>query len=111
MRFWKKLFGKSAVDEQQPRAEDLPVVAETPTSVERPIDLDKTDRTVLKILSGKASGIAVEDLGSKVGLEQMLCFYRLDKLVKGGLVKRSRPMFREPELYEITELGKERMAA
>lgn len=111
MGFWKKLFIKSDDGETQPQAEDLPVVVETLPAVKLPTELDETDRSVLTILSVMASGIAAEDLGPKVGLEQMLlCLYRLDKLVKDGLVKRNRPMFREPELYEITELGKERMA-
>ena len=110
MGFWKKLFIKSADGDTQPQAEDLPVVVETLPAVKLPTELDETDRSVLTILSVMASGIAAEDLGPKVGLEQMLCLYRLDKLVKDGLVKRSRPVFREPELYEITELGKERMA-
>jgi DNA-binding MarR family transcriptional regulator len=71
--------------------------------------LDAADRLVIDTLLMSASGMSAEDLGSGLGLDKMLLFYQLDKLVKKGLLKRSRPMFREPELYEVTELGRERI--
>ena len=74
------------------------------------IKLDPTDRTVLATLEKSVSGMSAEDLGSKLGLENMLLLYRLDKLVKQGLLKRSRPMFMQPELYEVTEHGRENMS-
>ncbi len=68
--------------------------------------LDAADRLVIDTLKMSASGMSAEDVGSGLGLDKILLFYQLDRLVKTGLLKRSRPMFREPELYEVTELGR-----
>lgn len=78
---------------------------------ENGIKLDISDRTVIGTLENSVSGMSAEDLGSRLGLENMLLFYQLDKLVKLGLLKRSRPMFMQPELYEVTERGRENMSA
>lgn len=72
------------------------------------IELDTTDHVIINALAGTVSGMSAEDMVTQFGLDKMLLFYQLDKLVKVGLLKRSRPMFREPELYEVTELGRER---
>ena len=121
MGIWNKLFGSPPVSSDADRSAQI---VEPSQSVDAapaddaprppsglPVKLDQTDRTVLQTLANTASGMSAEDIGQKLGLENMLCLYRLDKLVKSGLVKRSRPMFREPELYEVTELGRERMLA
>lgn len=75
------------------------------------ISLDTADLSVVNALAGLVSGISAEDLGTELGLDKMLLFYQLDRLVKQGLLKRSRPMFMQPELYEVTELGREKMSA
>lgn len=74
------------------------------------IKLDASDRNVLATLEKAASGMSAEDLAQKLGLENMLLFYQLDRLVKLGLLKRSRPMFMQPELYEVTGLGRENVS-
>ena len=74
--------------------------------IETSITICTNDHSVLAYLAKSISGMSAEDLGSKLGLDKMLLFYQLDRLVKQGLLKRSRPMFREPELYEVTELGR-----
>ena len=77
--------------------------------IETSIKEDPNDDFVLANLMKSVSGMSAEDLGAELGLDKMLLFYQLDKLVKQGLLKRSRPMFREPELYEVTELGRKRI--
>lgn len=77
--------------------------------IDTSIKIDTNDHAVLANLVKSVSGMSAEDLGPKLGLDKMLLFYQLDKLVKQGLLKRSRPMFREPELYEVTELGRKQM--
>jgi predicted transcriptional regulator len=72
---------------------------------------DQSDLVILDTLANSSSGMSAEDLGDNLNVDKMLLYYQLDRLVKAGLLKRSRPMFREPELYEVTELGHERMAA
>ena len=72
---------------------------------------DADDRRVIETLAGAVSGMSAEDLGAELGLDKMLLFYRLDRLVKHGLLKRSRPMFMQPELYEVTESGRERISS
>lgn len=109
MGLWKKIFGPPAIEEAK-FIEDAPVIDEIPLTVKLLVKLDETDRKTLDTLANTSSGMSAEDLGQKLGLENMPCLYRLDKLVKNGLVKRSRPMFREPELYEVTKVGRERMA-
>ena len=74
------------------------------------IKLDPTDRTVLATLENSVSGMSAEDLAQKLGLENMLLLYQLDRLVKLGLLKRSRPMFMQPELYEVTAQGRANMS-
>ena len=66
---------------------------------------DQPDLLILDTLANSISGMSAEDLGSDLKVDKMLLYYQLDRLVKAGLLKRSRPMFREPELYEVTELG------
>ena len=66
---------------------------------------DQSDLVILDALAN-SSGMSAEDLGDNLNVDKMLLYYQLDRLVKAGLLKRSRPMFREPELYEVTELGR-----
>lgn len=68
--------------------------------------LDPTDSLVIDALAETENGISAEGLAVQLGLDKMLLFNQLDRMVKAGLVKRSRPMFMEPELYEVTELGR-----
>ena len=75
------------------------------------IKIDDDDRPVLSVLQRSASGMSAEDLGIELELDKMLVFYQLDRLVKQGLVKRSRPMFLQPELYEVTAVGRVKMSA
>lgn len=72
---------------------------------------DQADRLILETLANSISGMSAEDLGSDLNVDKMLLYYQLDRLVKVGLLKRSRPMFREPELYEATELGRDSISA
>ena len=53
-----------------------------------------------------ANGTSAEAFGQGMDMESMAALYRLDKLVKLGLVKRSRPMFMQPEVYELTDRGR-----
>lgn len=70
---------------------------------------DPTNSLVIDALAETESGISAEGLAVRLGLDKMLLFYQLDRMVKAGLVRRSRPMFMEPELYEVTELGRRGM--
>lgn len=72
---------------------------------------DQPDLLILDTLANSSSGMSAEDLGDNLKVDKMLLYYQLDKLVKAGLLKRSRPMFREPELYEVTELGRNNRSA
>ena len=72
---------------------------------------DQSDLVILNALAHSSSGMSAEDLGDNLKVDKMLLYYQLNKLVKAGLLKRSRPMFREPELYEVTELGRNNMSA
>lgn len=72
---------------------------------------DQADVLILDTLANAISGMSAEDLGTDLKLDKMLLYYQLDRLVKAGLLKRNRPMFREPELYEVTELGRDRRPA
>lgn len=78
--------------------------------IETNIKIDTNDHSVLANLVKSISGMSAEDLSAELGLDKMLLFYQLDRLVKQGLLKRRRPMFREPELYEVTELGRKQMS-
>ena len=69
---------------------------------------DQPDLLILDTLANSTSGMSAEDLCNDLNADKMLLYYQLDRLVKAGLLKRSRPMFREPELYEVTELGRNR---
>lgn len=73
--------------------------------------INDDDRAALSVLQRAASGMSAEDLGTELGLDKMPLFYQLDRLVKQGILKRSRPMFLQPELYEVTEMGREKMLA
>jgi predicted ArsR family transcriptional regulator len=74
-------------------------------------ELEKDDRSVIDALANTVSGMSAEALGIQLGLDKMLLYYRLDKLVKAGLLKRTRPMFMEPELYELTAAGRDQIKA
>jgi predicted ArsR family transcriptional regulator len=115
MGILNRIFGTSTA---KPETENVAIETEEEKvseleqmPVEAAVEIDETDRLVLQTLAGTASGMSAEDLGEKLGLESMLCLYRLDKLVKNFLIKRSRPLFMEPELYEVTERGRENMDA
>jgi len=113
MGFFKSIFGSGTKEEQarepvesteegleaQPAEEEIPAAAV--------IDLSEEEKAALSQLSGYAGGTSLETFGESTGLEKMAALYRLDKLVRLGLVKRSRPMFREPEVYELTESGRQ----
>ncbi len=71
----------------------------------------QADRLILETLANSISGMSAEDLGGDLNVDKMLLYYQLDRLVKAGLLKRSRPMFRAPELYEATELGRDSISA
>jgi predicted ArsR family transcriptional regulator len=81
------------------------LILTSPKSVKQ-MTSDQSDLVILDALANSSSGMSAEDLGDNLNVDKMLLYYQLDRLVKAGLLKRSRPMFREPELYEVTELGR-----
>ena len=116
MKFLKNLFGSgrkaAAVNEtamgQDPAWQDAaPQPAdETPAPA---INIDAAERDALERLARSPNGTSLEDFGQRMEIESVAALYRLDKLVRLGLVKRSRPMFRQPEVYELTERGIEEL--
>ena len=84
-----------------------PAKVEIPAAAAPEINIDAAEREALARLAQSANGTSAEAFGQGMDMESMAALYRLDKLVKLGLVKRSRPMFMQPEVYELTERGKE----
>lgn len=112
MGFFKSIFG--SVEKKAQPVEEVeagpPIEEETPAPAAE-IALSEDERAALGGLAGHPGGISLEVFGGNTGLESMAALYRLDKLVRLGLVKRSRPMFMEPEVYELTEKGREYASA
>lgn len=105
MGLFKRIFG-SQTTEPEPESAAVQTVVEIPTPAPEPeINIDAAEREALVRLAGLAGGTSLEDFGQHMGMESVAALYRLDKLVRLGLVKRSRPMFRQPEVYELTEKG------
>jgi hypothetical protein len=120
MGFLKSIFGqggKKAAANNEAMNEDAawdatvaPDNAPAPAP-EIEIDLSDDEKAALADLALYTDGTSLEVFGGNTGLESMAALYRLDKLVRLGLVKRSRPMFMEPEVYELTDRGREIAAA
>jgi hypothetical protein len=108
MGFLQSIFGSGGkkAAESAEAAEVLPVEEEIPAPAPA-IDLSDDEKAALAGLGAYPDGTSLEVFGGNTGLESMAALYRLDKLVRLGLVKRSRPMFMEPEVYELTEKGRE----
>jgi hypothetical protein len=92
---------------EQPEAEIPAVQPEAEIPAE--INIDAAERDALARLAQSPAGTSLEDFGQGMDMESMAALYRLDKLVRLGLVKRSRPMFMQPEVYELTERGIEEL--
>jgi len=117
MGFFKSIFGsgkkeaaasEAAMNENAAwDATPAPDIAAAPAPA---IELSDDEKAALAGLAESAGGTSLEVFGGNMGLESMAALYRLDKLVRLGLVKRSRPMFMEPEVYELTEKGREFLA-
>ena len=118
MKILKSLFGsgkKAAADGETAMGEDAAwqesaaatAEAEIPAAAAPEINIDEAEREALARLAQSANGTSAEEFGKGMDMESMAALYRLDKLVKLGLVKRSRPMFMQPEVYELTERGRE----
>jgi hypothetical protein len=108
MGFFKSLFGSG--EREAPPVEAV----ETGSAIEEEtappaaeIFLSEDEKAALSGLAGYEDGTSLEVFGETAGLESMAALYRLDKLVRLGLVKRSRPLFMEPEVYELTDRGRE----
>jgi hypothetical protein len=100
--------GETAMGEDA--AWDEPAEVEIPAAAPAPeINIDAAERAALERLAQSANGTSAEAFGQGMDMESMAALYRLDKLVKLGLVKRSRPMFMQPEVYELTERGIEEL--
>ena len=82
-----------------------PAQVEIPAAVPE-INIDEAERDALARLAQSPNGTSAEAFGQVMDMESMAALYRLDKLVKLGLVKRSRPMFMQPEVYELTDRGR-----
>jgi hypothetical protein len=113
MSLLKSIFGsgrKAAAAGETAMGEDAawqePAEVEIPAAAPE-INIDAVEREALASLAQSATGTSAEAFGQGMDMESMAALYRLDKLVKLGLVKRSRPMFMQPEVYELTERGKE----
>lgn len=109
MGFLKRIFAPGGGKDEaaiEP-VETPPVEEEAPAAPAAEIELSEDEKAALAGLAGHVSGTSLEVFGGAMGLESMAALYRLDKLVRLGLVKRSRPMFMEPEVYELTERGRE----
>jgi hypothetical protein len=111
MGFLKRLFGPGgetadANNEAMNENEAWDETPEAPAPAAAEIVLSDDDRAALAGLATYADGTSLEIFCGNTGLESMAALYRLDKLVRLGLVKRSRPMFMEPEVYELTEKGR-----
>jgi hypothetical protein len=112
MGIFKRIFSSDSKDASGQEAVESTESADAPPieeeiSVAVVVDLSDEEKAALIRLGGYAGGTSLETFGETTGLEKMVALYRLDKLVRLGLVKRSRPMFREPEVYELTENGRE----
>lgn len=107
MGFFKSIFGSNGKDTAASEPALAPHVEEDIPVAAAEIDLSDDEKAALAGLAGHPGGISLEVFGGNTGLESMAALYRLDKLVRLGLVKRSRPMFMEPEVYELTEKGTE----
>lgn len=111
MGFLKRLFGPGGETAEANNAamnenESWDETPEVPAPAAA-IDLSEDEKAALAGLAEHPDGVSLEVFGGNTGLESMAALYRLDKLVRLGLVKRSRPMFMEPEVYELTEKGRE----
>ena len=113
MGLLKNLFGsgkKAAAAGETAMGEDAawqePAEVEIPAAAAPEINIDEAEREALARLAESATGTSAEAFGQGMDMESMAALYRLDKLVKLGLVKRSRPMFMQPEVYELTEKGR-----
>ena len=115
MGFLKRIFGsgdKTAAANNEAMNENEVWDVSVPPDSAAPapavaIDLSEDEKAALAGLAAHPDGVSLEVFGGNTGLESMAALYRLDKLVRLGLVKRSRPMFMEPEVYELTENGRE----
>lgn len=116
MGFLKSLFGsgrKAAAVNETAMGEDAAWQDEAPQPADEipapapAINIDAAERDALERLARSPGGTSLEDFGQRMEMESVAALYRLDKLVRLGLVKRSRPMFRQPEVYELTERGRE----
>jgi hypothetical protein len=112
MGFLKSIFGsgkKAAAAVETEKGDDAawqePAEVEIPAAPAPEINIDEAERKALARLAQSANGTSAEAFGQGMDMESMAALYRLDKLVKLGLVKRSRPMFMQPEVYELTERG------
>jgi hypothetical protein len=108
MGFLKSIFGAGSKEPAAAvEAAEMPPVEEEIPAPAPAIDLSDDEKAALAWLAAHADGVSLEVFGGNTGLESMAALYRLDKLVRLGLVKRSRPLFMEPEVYELTEKGRE----
>jgi hypothetical protein len=102
--------GETAMGEDAAWQESATVTAEVEipaaAAAAPEINIDAAERAALVSLAQSANGTSAEAFGQGMDMESMAALYRLDKLVKLGLVKRSRPMFMQPEVYELTERGR-----
>jgi glutamate dehydrogenase/leucine dehydrogenase len=112
MGFLKSIFGsgkKAAAAGETAMGDDAAwqdtAEVEIPAAAAPEINIDAAEREALERLAESANGTSAEAFGQGMDMESMAALYRLDKLVKLGLVKRSRPMFMQPEVYELTERG------
>lgn len=66
------------------------------------IDIDQTDRRILKLMQAEA-GINAAGIGEKIGLSQSACWRRIQRLRDEGVIK-DQPVILDPEKVGLSTM-------